>query len=447
MKTLTVQFIEEGQTLQRKKVELNRKTISAPFFCENIGSGEDLSILCEMGGYSTAEHDNLNLLGATVYNIFNYQEVTSSWRSLLNQATLTGRRAGEEFGHMEKNKLKFIDPNVELFGISFKQPLYKYMRLKPPKFLLEHFKKMVQKGAKSDELHEQFWTDMFPEEGTERADAGSLINWSNKQEAKCGSDAYIPTVPSLTGRNCSTLVAKATAMNTMAADIIDRDVATYFSLSADVFENRRVIQDILNCIGESQNKIGIIKFTDPEKFVDISFSEHAQNNLSLFLKTLKLQNQNRERPMIMGTLAGGAFGYCLLGAGFDFFTDTVNNYRQYPMPTKGPKAPYRKCLNDRRLVLESFSGIKSKYLEEGQEPMPYLPSQRGRYTKQQFENNGIDSAEWSRNCRFNGIGMWNEFTKELGDAISSRTDTLFFDKIQRSAYAMLYTIINDVRDF
>ena len=447
MRTLAVQFLEEGQTLQRKKVELHRKTISAPFFCENVSSAEDLNILCEMGGYSTTENDTLNLLGAAVYNIFNYQEVTSSWRSMLNQTTLNGKMAGAQFRHMDANKFKLIDPNIELFGISFKQPIYKYMRLRPPKILFDHMKKLILKDAKSDELHEQFWNNMFPEEGIERADAGSLINWSNKQEEKFGSDLYIPTVPFLTGRNCNALVDKAISMNTMAADIVDRDVATYFSLSADVFENRKVIQDVLNCIGESKNKVGIIKFTDPQNFVNISFSEHAQNNLSLFLKTLKLQNQNRENPMMMGTLAGGAFGYCLLGAGFDFFTDTVNNYQQYPMPTKGQKALYRKCFNDRRLVLESFAGIRSKFLEEGQDPMPYLPMQRGRYTREQLEKNQIDAAEWSRNCRFNGIGMWNEFTKELAEAIRTRTDSLFLDKIQRSAYAMLYTVINDVRNF
>jgi len=447
MKTIAVEILEEGKVLQRKKIELNRKIVSAPFFCENVTSTEDIGILCEMGGYSTPELNTLGFLGATMYNIFDYAKITASWKSSINQSTLWGGRVSAEFKQMEETKLKFIDPNTELYGIKFKQLLYRYIKLKPPKFLLDHLKEMVLKGTNGDDLHIKFWERLFPSDDKERADAGSLINWTFRQEKKCGIDVFIPPIPSLNARNCGALIDKSISMNKMASDIVTDDVATYFSLSADVFENRSAVHNILNCIAESKNKIGVIKFTDPHNFVNISFSEHAQNNLSLFLKTLKFQNQNKESPMMMGTLGGGAFGYCLLGAGFDFFTDTVNNYAQYPMPARGSRARYRKCLNDRRLVLEKFDGLKSKFLEEDQDPLPYLPVQRGKYTKQQFEKGSIDPSEWSRNCRLHGIGMWDEFTKQVYEAIHTKTDILFFDKIQRSAYAMLAPIINEVQSF
>lgn len=447
MKTLALQIVEEGKVLLRKKVELNHKTVAAPFFCENVSTAEGLGLVCEMGGYSTQEKDTLNFLGATMYNIYNYDTVTSSWRSSVNQATLMGKRVGAEFKQIDEGKLKLIDPNVELYGMSFKQPLYQYMRLKPPTFLLEHMKKLVSKDAKSDQLHEAFWNGLFPSGDTERADAARLIKWSERQERKDGADVYIPTVPSLKAKNCGTLTDKAIAMNNMASDIVNGDVATYFSLCADTFDNRAAIQDILNCIVDSKNRIAVLKFIDPQNFVNISFSEHAQDNLSLFLKTLKLQNQSRDSPMLIGTLNGGGFGYCLLGAGFDFFTDTVGNYAQYPMPKPGPRSLYRQCLSDKRLVLEKYNGIRSKFIEEDQEPLPYLPSQKNKPTKEQFQKNQVNPEEWSKDCKLHGIGMWNEFTKELSEAIQFKTDTLFFDKIQRSAYATLASIINEVRDF
>jgi hypothetical protein len=322
------------------------------------------------------------------------------------------------------------------------------MKLKPPTFLLEHMKKLVSKGANCNSLHITLWNDLFPTDDRERAAAAQLINWFYRKEKLLGTDIFVPPVPSLNGKNCEELFEKAIFINKMASDIITDDVAAYFSVSADVFENRAVVEGIANYLSEGNAKVGLIKFTDPQNFVGLSFSEHAQNNLSLFLKILKLRNQTKETPMITGAFGGSGLGYCMLGAGFDFFTDTVNNYAQYPMPSKGQKkARYRKCLNDKTLVPEKYEGIKSMFVDSGQNPMPYLPPEAGSYTREQFINNKIDPETWSRDCKLNGIGIWNEFTGELTDAIRTKTDTLFFDKIQRSRYAVLTPIIKDVRDF
>lgn len=227
-----------------------------------------------------------------------------------------------------------------------------------------------------------------------------------------------------------------------AFDLVDRDVAAFFCMDSKAFADKQTIRRIVNYIANNPNECRLVLFKIlwPEKILEPKFGRYALKNLEFLLMNLRMLRKEEEDPRIYGMINGGGFGYCLLGAGFDFFTDSVSHYDYY-YPRK-KKITHKKPLDPELLIPRTFEDAVAMFSEWGESPLPYLPFPKYQNVRN-FNEFQVDPKEWRKDVKLAGIIMWNEYVNEIISAMDmeNKLETLFFEKVLKSAYSRLAQII------
>lgn len=216
-------------------------------------------------------------------------------------------------------------------------------------------------------------------------------------------------------------------------------------MNADVFKMTNAIVRILDYISKNPNKSGftVFKLIDIDRIAMPGYPPMARRNFELFLKTIKKMKDEDKTSRIFGLINGGSggFGYCLVGTVFDFFTYTIGGHEYYIPNIE--RASHRKSLNPDTLFLEDFDSVQERVEFLGQLPLPFLPNKKHIIP---FNRITVDRNEWSIDSRRNAVAMWNELTREVINSMTKKDpdDSQFFNRVARSDYAILTTIIRKV---
>jgi hypothetical protein len=445
MRTLNLSPIGEEQI--RSQVELKKKIIGTPFFNLNPTSQTDMDILCEHIRFLGKHGIDMNFLGGLGFRIFDYDKIVRKQKKLLNQLDLNNLRLTSVSEHLLKTKFIFIDPSTRLYRDRFYHMIKDYMKLNIPDYLKQHFQKLLSLPYMTENLdiaHIKFWRDMSKIDDDNKTDkTAHFIKWHYDQ-VKGKSDIFLPPVPYITLNGCDFLVKKTLEINLDAWDLIDDDVATFFNMDAEVFRNKEAVESIINYIVNNPNKSKFVIFNihNANKILSPSYGLSSMENFGLFLKAIKNIRERADR--IFGLLNSGGLGYCLLGCGFDFFGDTVNNYSDFPNPKKGNTGKHRKYLNSFTLYPESFEDVMNYWKYHGTLPCS-CPTCRNYNSYSRFDETTVDKKKWSVDCRKHGMNVWNEVVMERLKGISNGDDKLFFERVQRTiAFTKLAPYIKDI---
>lgn len=439
--TISVETIKESIVLERKKIELQKKIQRTPFFVPMPNNAVDMDLTCDVlhpnKFLSSDGNEEVDFIGAIIFRLMEHDDILRNKENQLHQLNLfTDKTVAEGYKYIKQMKFKFIDPSTELYRNRSRPLIEKYLKLdKIPEYLTQHLVELSNVDSNNlDMVHEKFWDIIFTENR-----AAHFIKWHFNQQNDRKADVFIPPVPLINPKNREILVNKAIEINSDALEIVGESAASHFIIDVQLFRHREAIQKIAEYISYINTKFNIIKILNSNKIVEKGFGQDARDNFELFLrviKSIKEENPNR----VFGIISEGGFGYSLIGAGFDFFVDTVNNYSQNFIRPRGKRSTYRQILNPETLALEPIEGVKNMLKDNGTflGSNPIIKKYRGRSLIE------VDPKIWSEDCRKHGILTWNELTKIAVRSINDGEDTLYFDKIQNSDYAILGNIVRKI---
>jgi hypothetical protein len=417
-----------------------------PFFSVIPQSATDLKIVFEEFDpkqlmIESQNGEEVDFLNAIAYRVFEYDSIVREHTKAVHQITLSNTIS--TFKYFNQAKLKLIDPATELFRLRYRNYLREYSALEQ---LPEYFKEYLTKLLLNDDVdleneHNAFWNSLFTTTQQGTLKSAHFSRWQWKLQQSRGADVFIPPVPYVSIKTPS-LIDKALEMNLDARDFVkDGEVTTAFVIDVDLFNSKDAIEKITSHLDKAPTKLTLFKFVNPTKILANGFGQYAKKNFELFLRVIKsIKEEQPER--IFGVMDGGGFGYALLGAGFDFFTDTVSNYPPYYIPKKGERK-HRGMLNAETLSIERFEGVKNMHREH-QVLMHDCKICRKYSGVENLEV--VDRQVWSEDCRRHAPHMWNGFTREYTEAKATAQEKLFFDKIQNSDYAIIGTIIRKINN-
>ena len=433
------------ERITRTSIEVNGKHIKLPFFSAIPLSATDLKLLLEefnpaelMAG--NEQGSEVDFLNAVSYRVFEHDTVVREQRKSLSALTLF--KTVSAYKYTEQTKLKIIDPATELYRHRYTDYLKQYLTIEDiPPYFKHYLLKMISSDDKfaRDADHENFWNSLFTGKENGTLKSAHFLQWHWKRQKGMGADVFIPPVPYVSNKSPE-LIDRAIEMNHDAQDFIkDGEVCTTFIINMDLFNNKEAINKLTTYLDKTRTRITVFKFFDPTKILEIGFGQYARNNFELFLRVIRSIKEGKPKK-VFGVLDGGAFGYALLGAGFDFFTDTVSNYPPYYRPIKG-KRSHRGMINAETLSIEKFEGLKQIHAENN-----ILMHDCKICNKYSYADavRIVDRMTWSEDCRRHGLHMWNRFTQEYFEAVEKGEEKLFFDKIQNSDYAILGTILRNI---
>lgn len=448
MRTLKTELAYEGHRLQRNRMFLNHKIIHTPFFVSSPHSAPELDLICELLNMNSEEESYVDSLHGICYRAFEYDTVVRNQNGLLNQLDLDLRFLNRAFRYLNGNALKIIDPCTELYRHRFSKYLNSYISLPTmPSYFRDFISILLDAPRDSlDRVHLEFWRSLFsPKRGRdniERLKIGHFIQAHDDFQREKETDVFVPPVPFITLQNCHVFTDYTIQINMDAFDLVDRDVAAFFCLDSKVFADKQTIKRIVNYIANnpSECKLVLFKILWPERILEAKYGKYALKNLEFLLMNLRMIRKEEENPRIYGMINGGGFGYCLLGAGFDFFTDSVSHYWYY-YPRK-KKTTHKKSLDPDLLIPRTFEDAEAMFSEWGESPLPYLPFPKYQNARN-FNKYQVSPEEWRRDVKLAGIVMWNEYVNEIIRAMDreNNLETLFFEKVLRSAYSRLAPII------
>jgi hypothetical protein len=435
-----VQPLEELRYVDRSQIILNGKSFTTPFTIFTPKSKPDKDIICENILKSSSQKSFIDFMGATAYRIFEHDMITRGIGR-----TIVNRNIDRAFVHLNQTRFKFIEMSMDSIRNGYRTYFNGFLALENiPAELREYLSDVRNKSDSLHNLSMSFWEDLI-----HNSRAVYFENWADKIQAKRLSDIFIPAIPHITLDDAEALTRMAIEINEDCQELVSRDTAIVFSLDASVLSSRRILMRILNAIAElKQSKLCLFKIQDWEVIKNYKYGEASILNLELFLKSLKGINEGRiDNRIQFGMLNGEAFGYALLGTEFGMFQSYVGNYQDYLRSIKGRPKKHRACINPDTLVLETFEGCKTLFTEHGKIVPTHHPD--GKYNNiTRFDEQTIDRNEWSKDCRLVNITMWNEYTKELVDSVrpDKKYDSLFFDKIQNSAFSSIATVLRNVNN-
>lgn len=432
------------ETIKRDVVEINNKHIKLPFFSVIPLSATDLKLVLDEFDPNvlmkdSADGEEVDFLNAVSYRVFEYDNVVREQKKILNQLTIS--RSVSTFKYFTQTKLKLIEPSTELYRLRYRGYLKQYSALEEiPTYFKDYLTKLIFNDKLNLDIeHENFWESLFTSKEKGTSKSAHFLRWHWKRQQTRGADLFIPPTPYISIKTPS-LINRAMEMNLDARDFIkDGEVSTTFNIDMDLFNNKDAIEKITNYFDQAPTRVTLFKFVDPTKILKIGFGQYARRNFELFLKVINSIKEEQPKR-IFGVLDGGAFGYALLGAGFDFFTDTVNNYPPYYITSRGGRK-HRGMINAETLSIEKFEGVKNIFTENN---ILMHDCKICRRYKDLGNIGVVDRQMWSEDCRKHGLHMWNNFTKEYFEGKLSGQEKLFFDKIQNSDYAILGTILRNL---
>jgi len=439
---LIIETIKESKVLERKKIGVNQKFIKTPFFVPMPTTAVDMELVCEMMNpnnlLSKGEgNEETDFFGAVLYNLVDHDALLKDRENQLHQLGLfTDKTLEQGYRYIKQSKLKFIDPTTELYRNRSQPMIKKYLLLNKMPDYLSNYLIELSKADKDglDLVHNNFWHKLFSENRT-----AHFIKWHLNQQQERDSDIFLPPVPFVNYKARDILLNQAIEINSDSLELVGETSATYFPIDIQLFRYRDSIKKILDYLSYINTKFNVFKITNADAILGPGFGHDARKNFELFLKVIKsLKEENPSR--VFGILNGGGFGYCLIGAGFDFFVDNVNNYSgNFIRPIK-KRARFRKILNPETLSLEPFEGAMNILRDNG-----IFIGNNSVIKKYAGKNQDlIDSREWSKDCRRHGLMTWNDLTKVAVRCINENEDSLYFDKVVNSDYAILGNMIRNL---
>lgn len=440
---LMIQTIKESLVLERKKIELNNKFQKTPFYIPKPHSTTDMNLLCEVMHPTNFLKDwdgeeEIDFVGAVLFDIEEHDDLTKDKESNLHQIELfTNKVVVEGYKYLKRTKFKLLDPHTELYRNRFKPSIKKYLKLnKIPEYLSSHFKNLLEADkSQLDAVHNNFWHKVFSENRE-----AHFIKWQLNQQNIRNRDIFIPPVPFINSKSRNILIDYAIKINSYSLELVGETSATYFPIDIQLFRHRDFIKKITEYLSYINTKFNFFKIYNSEKIIEKGFGQDARKNFEFFLKVINSLKEE-DPTKVFGILNGGGFGYCLIGGGFDFYVDNVNNYGDSFVRSGGKRPTHRKMLNEETMSLEPFEGMMNMLNDDGTliGNNEIINKYKGK------KQNQIKSKEWSEDCRKHGILTWNGLTKIAVRSINENEDSLYFDKVLNSDYAILGNIIRNIR--
>ncbi|MDD5111117.1 MAG: hypothetical protein PHG85_01070 [Candidatus Altiarchaeota archaeon] len=449
MKTLQTEVEFQAHKLQSNSIKVNGKLVHTPFVNFVPTSKNDVELLLETIKKSNDEHYFVDRVQAVTYRVFDEERIFGGLTKKVTQnqspSPITIKSDENALRYMD-GWLRFIDPCTNFYRKRYNGYTIGFLKLKSiPSYVERYFQKLNRCEKDSlDECHSQFWETLSKpnSEGITQETLSKLIIWNAKLQKDKNADIFLPPSPFISLTYCQELAKIAIEVNKDAQELVSWDTATFFNIDASTFQDKPTIQMILNYIADTNNPtpLTVFKLNDAKKLSDLTYGEHALNNFEFFLKVL-YEIKNDYPPKIIGLLNSGGFGYCLLGAKFDFFTDYISNYEAY-IPPRGKRPTHRAALHPITLIPEKFNNIVSARKEDGYVPLSYHPDKKYHNT-QQFNKESVDGDVWGKDAKLAGMCMWNIYTREVVEAMrdKNKIDSLFFDRVQQSAFSRLGPII------
>lgn len=264
------------------------------------------------------------------------------------------------------------------------------------------------------------------------------MDWGNKMSSEMHSDKFLPQVPYIKNHEAKDELIKYTdEINKTAYDLYNDGSAYYSVVSMGVFRNAESVKQLADSISLAKQKFIVLKLLETDMITSKGFGAYAKSNFEYFLKTLKdIKTVDPEKTI--GLLAGGGFGYALLGSGaIDFFTDTVNNYPQDGVPR--PSKNHRGLLHPRTLSIEPIEGVK-QHQSQNEGKLFYQNSIAQKYIG--IDPQSVDRREWSIDVRKMGLLMWQQRMAGLLNTKRMKMGNVRFDEVYNSDFANLGSIVD-----
>lgn len=441
--------MEVEKTIQVSEEEIfsvNGKNMRKKFQASVPRSSVDFRILCEVFepkfiSNEMEEYDGKDFLGAVVYKINEHNKIRRTFARNLGQSILGDALGFQMLKYLDTVKLKLIDPNSEFLRIGRRndKDIYSFLELGKVPDELKIYLNERNRTESQETLHNQFWLKLFQED-KRGVGITRLLDWIFDVQESMNADILIPMTPFINTKNMKSSIEHTGRINSMSHKLKGDRGAFYLVLDVDVLKNNRAVNQIANIISDAENRFIIIKMLGLKKITQVGYGKASRENLEFLLKILRDKKQLNP-DIVAGLLDGGGFGYCLVGAGIDFFTDTVNNYYQDSFPKMPDKRKHRALLNPTTFSLEPFEGVIQQMRKHGHlfVDCSVADKYRGK------EISMVDMDKWSVDARKMGLIVWQ---KRMASLLSGNQkfglDKIRFDEILNSDFAILGNIVRRV---
>ncbi|ODS36161.1 hypothetical protein BEH94_08440 [Candidatus Altiarchaeales archaeon WOR_SM1_SCG] len=450
---MKVELIQEYLTIPRGSILLNNKLVTFPFFTVGMQSKTDLDLLCDLIGMGGDLMKFTNSIQAVSYRVFEHDKVVRHREYNLKQYNLNLNIVDKSYAQVN-NAIKFVDPATDVFRLNYSKYIDEYLTIDKniPKYFQVYLKQIKENSEKDkkeredyDLLHIRFWKGLFENSG--RINVGHFIKWSEYLQKERKADIFIAPTPYIKQESCEFLLEKAIDINRKSHDLVTGDVADSFFIDAGIFQNKKLIERLVDYLGITPSEMILFKINGYENLVNRVYGSYALKNFKFLLNTIKTDYRYfKNKVRSYGLLNGGGFGYCLLGGGFDFFTDTVSSFEYYPSHPPKRRSTHRGTIGAESLVYEKFESLKNLFDDYGETPLPYHPQKKYDNIKQLYPLQ-INSKEWARDCKLNSMCLWNAYVNDNINGMINKDDRLVFDRISNSAFTQLSPIIKDLNSY
>lgn len=427
-----------------ERIEIKGKMLPKNFMVSMPRSSIDYNIICDVLNpeflyEEIKEHGGKDYIGGICYGLNNHDTSIREFLKKKAQTTLIdGKSVAFMMEYLNRVKIRLIEPESEQLRLAPKNT-YPFLHLKKVPDYLQKYMEDRERQENKDDIHHDFWQDLFKEDGSKKMKIAHFISWTYEKEiSERKGDLFIPSVPYIR-RNLSPEIKKkllfyTKEINKISYNLYGEESVFYFVVDGDLFIDGESIKQLNNMIINAQNKHIFFKIIHPEAMMGVQFGYYAKKNFGDFLNTLLVAREiNNQR--IIGMLNGGGFSYCLLNSILNFFTDTVSNFPSYGRPRQTGK--HRSLLHPINLSPERIEGVlqqlnlhKSLFLDDS-----IADKYRGM-DKQRFERE-VNRSEWSIDARKMGLLMW----QKLISARLSTDKNKIFDEVVNSNFSFLGGIL------
>ena len=438
--------------LQETALEINGKTVRMPFQVSMPRSSSEFQIVCEILepnfiAKEMLEYDGKEFVSAMAYKINEYNRIRREYLKNIGQKTLSSERlAYSMLTYLDKIKIKIIDPNTEFLRIGNRKSYRDFLKLKAPDYFMTYLENRRNAKSKNnltellEDLHFKFWDSLFLESDVKgKILAPHLIDWFKEKEMKeMGADIFLPPVPFVkNNKTKDRFIRFSKQINEISYDFYGEKSAFYLIFDAELFKNAEAIENIANMIAESKNKFIIFKILGIKKITELGFGDHSKKNFEYFLKVINdVKSINPDK--VIGFLDGGGFGYCLIGTGIDFFTDTVSNYPQDHFARYTTK--HRALLHPKTLTPEPIEGVIQHQKQYG--CLFHDNTVADKYKGVDILS--VERDQWSVDAKKMGLIMWQKRMASLMNTDKLGWSRMRFDEILNSDFSSLGVIVKRI---
>lgn len=432
----------------KERIDIKGKSLPENFMVSAPCTSVDYDIICDILNpdflhTELEEQGGKDYVGGICYGLNTHDTTMRTFLKRKAQTTLIdGKSVAFMMEYLNRVKVRLIEPESEQLRLAPRNALPFSHLKKVPDYLQEYIRNRQNQEDK-DYIHNNFWRNLFKEEGSKKMKIAHFISWVYEKEiSERKGDLFIPSVPYIR-RNLPTKVKNdflfyTKEINRISYNLYGEESAFYFNIDADLFIDGDSINQLNDMIINAPNKYIFFKVLYPEKMSNGQFGHYAKKNFEDFLNTL-LTAREIDSKRVIGMLNGGGFGYCLLNVVLNFFTDTVHNFPTYSRGKRTGK--HRSLLHPINLFPERIEGVlqqlnlhKSLFLDDS------VAEKYKGMDKQEFVRE-VNKNEWSRDARKMGILMW----QKLISARSATDKNKMFDEVINSGFSFLGQTLRHIK--